>query len=563
MPIMYKAPLMIGYGSLPLTVLWVAMLCSVPIFISFSSIATREYQDEVGTIFFFSIGVPQGGILVEDFNSDPTHADFSWLLVREGGERVFVTTSIVDQLQEEKLCDWSPDDVGVDCVSDQDCIDHYDGASAAYCIRSSGGDMDLYDGTCYYEDYFQWCTLNSTTTVFDSSQGAGLGVTVIARTQCTFGNGGDIIFSNYNRRDEDEQFYYDLSLASILSRAENKGESLSQPYSQYFERGLDMAIEYNWECDLDMLNDADEDRYACPIDLSVTVISSSSITETERTFQYTREDDGRYLRRKQYLRGFRLRFIGAGACTETTVYSILGLLAEAVAIQSAAIVLMIVCVKIWHKVSQVPEPVDVLEYHSDSNAWLVRRTPNYHSGSAGKTGGRPSAAGTMPATARTSAISNRPSGIIEIVDVSHSGGLLGESGASGDGAGGSAAAAAALQPPRAAAAASTASASPRTNAASPVSPSRDGTTTFAGVVSRIGDGPLQQRPGRGEKLFQIKIPRDFDGEVVVDGVVPRNRVLLTLDPSLAPGTKVQFFVPSATAHLPARPLDRLVRQLRV
>ena len=104
--------------------------------------------------------------------------------------------------------------------------------------------------------------------------------------------------------------------------------------------GADLSLVYNWACNLDKYSSPSNDRYTCARDtlkFNATIISSTSmiaksiVVETPSLIE-NHENNGRSLpchnvstcplvRRVRQFYAFRLRFSGAGQCTENVPFS--------------------------------------------------------------------------------------------------------------------------------------------------------------------------------------------------------------------------------------------------
>eukprot|EP00475_Leptophrys_vorax_P019575 TRINITY_DN26829_c0_g1_i1.p1 TRINITY_DN26829_c0_g1~~TRINITY_DN26829_c0_g1_i1.p1 ORF type:complete len:498 (-),score=92.01 TRINITY_DN26829_c0_g1_i1:30-1385(-) len=344
------------------------LLLIVPIYLIFEALRFKSYQGTVETTPYFHVDYPQGGTDIADLDSvstglNSTYYSYNFLLVQETNQIMLVTTRIIDQIQEQKVCGIDDLNPALSCTSDSECQDFYLGASNPTCNATTG--------LCQFKPFRRWCVINQTDSLTPNP--THLQVNVIARVVCQVtsvsGKTTGVTFSNYNAVNKAEQFNYTIDLNGVLRELYSTGE-ITANVSTLVQTGLDLRIEYDWSCDLDNLNQDGSDRYHCPIDINAHVLSKSSNTTTSRVVWF-KEDNGTLTRRYQMLYGFRCRFAATGGCAKTTLNSFLQFVAGGMTLTVIHTVVLGIGAVIFHRKYGVEEPCDVIIPGDNSSEWVL------------------------------------------------------------------------------------------------------------------------------------------------------------------------------------------------
>jgi len=247
-------------------------------------------------------------------------------------------------------------------------VESYGGATFEDLVISEA--PDVYFLTSHFEERFEkfgvcdssgderWCPMGETLHVFvNMSSLHDIVNTVISRAECiSEKTGKHYVFSNFNSSAPEWAPYYAETLRAMLQATEqvstgtkidscsklSSGAAFSgEPSHTSWEtccqlgggceyvgflhgRGLDIVVQYEWRCALDKYSDPSADRYECAYEnLRVNAFVLSSSATVDRLVVIEPPEDVTsgagepvFMRKVRRSYGVRLRFAGAGSCTE-------------------------------------------------------------------------------------------------------------------------------------------------------------------------------------------------------------------------------------------------------
>ena len=301
---LYDMPWLGSLGKL----VWIA----APIYWIVEFTTTSSYYSPVDTAAFFSTSCSTGYVYVNDtvLADGYIPLNYSQLVLQNGEDWLFLTTKFTIEIQNLTTNAEKP-------------------------------------------GYYEWETVKEANVYIPMDNLTLLDLKIISRIECDYK-----IFSNYDRNDPSTNKFYELSVDRLLSMAgvskcggiSNSSSpylnccETSCPYAGYtYNKGLDVAVVYDWDCDLTVYDE--DSRYLCAYDnleVDAFKISSSSIVDKVMysDFIYDGITSNSKYRQKLSLLGIKIRFRAIGGCARPSLEGVTNVLAQGYVIHKIFTVIM-------------------------------------------------------------------------------------------------------------------------------------------------------------------------------------------------------------------------------